>query len=278
MTFVGGLLLGVLAALMLNVGKGVQKQKVHVFLQGRRMLQPPWRRDLGIWLIGLSLTGGSALPFSLGLKYSCSPSSISATTGIGLAGLAVFAVKVIGEKAGTIDALGIGCVMVGTSVLGYLGAGRAIGPRVLTDDHLWLALAVLVGAGLLVCLLARVIRRIHGIAYGCTAGMSIGVSLFLADAALVKAGGSLLGQFDNPYPYVAIVFAVTATVVTQLGFLRGRALEVVPAVNSATILTPLVLEIAIYEVFPPMHVVWFIALILIGILLLSQGAAGRASG
>ena len=62
----GSVLLGIVLAIIgstnLNVGKGVQKQKVHVFLEGRKMLRTPHRRDLGIWLLGLLLTATAAVP------------------------------------------------------------------------------------------------------------------------------------------------------------------------------------------------------------------------
>ena len=43
-------------------------------------------------------------------------------TGVGLIGLTIYAVKVIGEQIGALDGLGMLLVIVGTSVLGCLGA------------------------------------------------------------------------------------------------------------------------------------------------------------
>jgi len=276
--FLLGIVLGMLAALMMNIGKGVQKQKVHVFRQGRGMFSGEYRRDLWIWLAGLAMTGGAMVPFSLGLKFSGSPSTISAMTGVGLIGLAVYAVRVIGEKIGPADAVGIGLVVVGTSTLGFLGAGCELQAREFTD------LALAKTAGLLVLLAAGACtaslkwRRIHGVTFGLTAGMLIGVALFLADAALVRAGGSFFGQLSNPYPYAAVLLAILAVIITQIGFLRSRALEVVPAINSAVILTPLLLEGAIYGAFPEVIRLLLIVTIVAGVCLLSAGAAGRVAG
>lgn len=276
--FLLGVTLGMVAALMMNIGKGVQKQKVHVFRQGRRMLSVENRRDLGIWLAGLALTGGATVPFSLSLKFSGSPSTISAMTGIGLIGLAIYAVKVIGEKIGPADAVGIGLVVVGTSILGYLGAGRELPAREFTDLALAKTTGLLVLLAVGACMVALYWKRIYGVTLGLTAGMLIGVALFLADAALVRAGGSFFGQLSNPYPYAAIFLAVLAVATTQIGFLRSRALEVVPAINSAVILTPLLLEGAIYGAFPGIVRVLLIVTIVAGVCLLSAGAAGRAAG
>ena len=60
--------------------------------------------------------------------------------------------------------------------------------------------------------------------------------------------------------------------------LRARALIVVPAVNSAAIVTPVFLEGAIYGQFPRPMTVVFIAVVIVGVVLLSTGAAARVSG
>ena len=276
-SFLFGLLLGMAAALMLNVGKGVQKQKVHVFLQGRRMLRPPHRRDLGIWLLGMLLTATAALPYSLALRLSESPSAISAMTGIGLVGLALYAIKAIGERASRLDAVGIGAVVLGTSALGYLGSSRQAAPRDFEDRTLVVSLCLLLGLAVLVALAGWLVRRIHGVAFGLAAGLLLGATVFLGDAALVRAGGDFFAQFDNPYPYVALGVGPLALFVTQLGFLRGRALEVVPALNSTMIVTPLALERAVYGALPGALQLGIVGLIVVGVVLLSLGAAGAAA-
>ena len=277
LSFILGILFGILAALMMNIGKGVQKQKVHVLLQGRKIFSKQNRGDFSIWLLGLAMTAGAILPFSLGLKFSGSPSTISAMTGIGLIGLVIYAIKVIDEKISRADIVGIGLVVVGTSMLGYLGAGKETESRAFLDQDLIkvILVPVLIAAG--ACIAALNFRRIHGITFGLTAGLFIGIALFLGDAALVRAGGSFSGQLSNPYPYVAFAFATLAMATTQVGFLRGRALEVVPSVNSATILTPLFFEVAIYRSQPETPFLWLIAVIVTGVFLLSTGAAARVS-
>ena len=198
--FLLGLLLGMIAALMLNIGKGVQKRHVHVFLQGRRLFHRRNRRRLLAWLVGLAMTGGASLPFSLGLMLSGSPSTISAMTGVGLIGLVIYAVRVIGEPIGRQDILGIGLVVAATSALGYLGAGKAATVREFADLRLIQVFAVLIAPAAAACVAALRFRRIHGVAFGVTSGMFIGLALFLADAALVRAGGLLLRSVRHPLP------------------------------------------------------------------------------
>jgi uncharacterized membrane protein len=273
--FIFGVLLGILAALLLNIGKGVQKLKVHVFLQGRRMFSKEHRRDLAIWILGFLMTASAAVPYSIGLMLSKSPSTVSAMTGVGLIGLSIFAVLVIGEKLRTRDWVGIILVVVGTSVLAYMGAGKEAQAKEFLDRSLVITVAVLVITAAVACFTAFRLRKLHGMTFGLAAGLSIGLAIFIADAGLVRSGDSLSGQFSTPYPYIAILFAATATAVTQVGFLRGRAVEVVPSVNAAIILTPLILEGIIYRHLPPLGILTFVAVVVAGVLLLSTGIAAR---
>lgn len=272
-----GLVLGMTAALMLNIGKGVQKQKVHVFLQGRKMISPEYRGDLAIWLLGLLMTASAAVPFSFGLKFSQSPSTISAMTGIGLIGLTIYAVKVIGEKLTGKDVVGILIIVFGTSLLAYLGSGKEVGVCLFEDRTLVLSVLPLIAILSIACLAALKFRSIHGAVFGASAGFCLGLSLFLADAALVRSGGSILGQFSTPYCYFAILFAIFTTIVTQMGFIRGKALVVVPTLNSFTILTPVYFELTVYGKVPPASIAMITLVLIIGVVIVSAGAAVKAT-
>ena len=117
--FISGVALGIVGALMMNIGKGIQKQKVHVFLTGKGMFSQENRKDLIVWCIGMAITASAAIPYSLALLLSKSPSTISAMTGVGLVGLLVYALLVLKEKIGLHDGAGIALVIIGTSALGY---------------------------------------------------------------------------------------------------------------------------------------------------------------
>ncbi len=272
--FLLGMIFGMVAALMLNIGKGVQKQKVHVFLQGRRMFAPPHRREFAIWLLGFVITVGASLPYAIGLKLSGSPSTISAMTGVGLIGLVVYAWKVIGETIRPADAFGIALVVIGTTFLGYHNAGRVVVEREVASHSMIGVIAFLMLAAVGGCLLALVVRRIHGLVFGATAGACVGIALCCGDVALLR---SEVGQPIGLLLAGAIAFSLLATLTTQLGFLRGRAVEVVPAVNSAIVLTPLFLEVVVYHQMPPPATLAFIGIILVAVLLLSRGAAAQAA-
>lgn len=276
-TFLLGAALGMLGALSINIGKGVQKMKVHVFKEGRAMLKPPHRRDLGIWLMGMGITATAAIPISLGMKLTESPSTIGAMTGVGLIGLVIFASRVVGEPISRRDMLGIVLVVLGTSVLGYLGGLDKQASRSFETWPMARSVAMPFVFGIGGCVVAKFWTRLHAVAWGCLAGICLGTSFFLADAALVEAGGDFVGQLRNPYPYIAFGFGIGATVTTQIGFLKGRALEVVPAVNSAAIATPILLEILLYARYPRPLAGIVLAMIITGVYLLSTGTAAKVS-
>ncbi len=276
-SFLLGAALGMLGALSINIGKGVQKLKVHVFKEGRGMFKPPHRRDLGIWLLGMCITATAAVPISLGMKLTESPSTIGAMTGVGLIGLVIFASRVVKEPISQRDFIGIALVVVGTSVLGYLGGLDKQAARSFETWPMARSVAMPFILGIAGCIAARFWTRLHAVAWGALAGICLGTSFFLADAALVRAGGDLIGQLRNPYPYIAFVFGIGATVTTQIGFLKGRALEVVPAVNSAAIVIPVALEILLYARYPRPMAGVMIAVIVTGVYLLSTGTAVKVS-
>ena len=236
-----GLLLGAVGALCMNVGKGVQKMKVQVLGRGWAMFSAEHRRDFRIWLLGVAMTVSATGFYSLALKYTDKSSLVSATNGLGLIGLVVFAWLVLKEPMGLREWLGAGLVVAGTTVMGYLDRPLTAGQSYDVAGFLKVA-AVLAAVFLPLAFVALRVVRIHGLVFGAIAGALIGTAMILGDMALVKSQGDMLGQLQNPYPYAAMICASGALALTQFAFWRAAALVVVPTINSAIILTPLLME------------------------------------
>jgi uncharacterized membrane protein len=277
LSYMLALLFGILASLLMNIGKGVQKLRARVLLHGLKMFRAEHRKDLSIWLLGTLMLVLVPIPTSLALKFSGSPSLVSALTGIGLVGLVIFSMLVIGERLSTQDAVGIAIVTVGTTVLGYIERIKIDSERPFSIPVLFGYLAIVIAVSGSVCLVALFYRHIHGVAFGFLAGHFVGNAIFLGQVALDKAGGSFWGQLGNAYPYVALCSGTTGFVLIQIGFFRGRALEVVPAVNSSVILTPMYLEAMVYGIYPSTWKLVLVGLLVVGVVLLSTGTAGRVS-
>lgn len=236
-----GLGVAATASTLLNVGKGVQKMKVHVLKKGRAAFHPENRRDLGIWLFGMLMTGVASALFSYALKLTDKAGMVSATGGLGIVGLVLFATFVLDERFGPREGFGAAAVVAGTALLGYFDR-----PSVPAIDYP-LARLIVVDASIVVimavlCLWSWKTNRLHSLIFGATAGLLIAVSFVLADLALIQAGNSFFGQLANPFPYIALTIGGGALVTTQLAFFRGRAMVVVPTINSAMIAGPPLIE------------------------------------
>jgi multidrug transporter EmrE-like cation transporter len=273
--FILGIFVSIIAALMLNVGKGIQKQKVHVLKNLKYALRSDHRVDFIVWVVGVFLTATAVVPFSIAIKLTKSASIVSAMTGVGLAGLALYASKVLGEKLKGGDLLGILLVMIGTSCLSYIGAADRPSFSGFSDELFIKVIVILCIFSLSACALSMLFKKLHGVSFGLAAGVFIGIGLFMADVGLKKAGGSLSGQMDTPYPYLGLGFGACALGLTQLGFFKSPALVVVPTVNSAIVLTPVALEIMIYQRFPGLLSLVLIGVIVVGVVLISRGTAGH---
>jgi len=263
-----GLLMGTLAALCLNLGKGIQKMKVKVLGQGRAMFSPEHRRDFRIWLFGALLTTSATGLFSVALKFTDKSSLVSALNGVGLLGLVFFAWLVLKEPMGIREWVGAGLVVIGTTVMGYMDQPLPQGQSYALASFLHI-LAILAAIFLPLALLALKKVRLHGLVFGAIVGTLIGIAMILGDMALVKAQGSLLGQLQNPYPYAALFCGASALALTQFAFWRATALAVVPTINSFIILVPVLVEYFTFgTVLQPAQYL-AVVLIVLGVILLT---------
>jgi len=240
-SFLLGILFAVLASTSLNVGNGIQKWKVRVFGQKKAMFNRQHRKDLAIWLIGLLMTTSATPLFSFALKYTEKSSMVSALNGVGMIGLVVFAWLVLRERIGWQEISGALLVLAGTAVMGYFDKALAGGQQYSLGPFFWCLFFVAAVFGPLSAFSWKT-NRYYGFTFGAIPGILIGCAMILGDIALVESGDDMLGQFTNPYPYIAIVLGTGALIVTQLAFWRSKAMVVVPTINSFVILTPVVFE------------------------------------
>ena len=272
-----GILFGSLGAICLNVGKGVQKMKVHVWKEGLRpAFRPEHRRDLRVWGIGFVMTSSASIVLSLGLLFA--PASVvSAMTGVGLVALAFFSSRVLEERIGVHELAGISIVIVGTTAL-------ALGTRPTPDPESFhlpvLGWALALGGLAFAAPVAYTRRtgRLHGLVYGLLAGTLLGSSMTMGKVALVAAKEVaadreipvFFAQVLTPYPYLALTIGTGALVITQIAFFKGRAVVVVPCVNSITILAPALLERRLFDTTLGAAQYVALAVIVLGVIVISS--------
>jgi len=274
-SLLAGLGVAATAATFLNVGKGVQKMKVEVLKKGRRAFDREHRRDLFIWFVGFLMTTVATGLFSYALKLTDKAGLVSATGGLGIVGLVLFARFVLGERFGAREAIGTAGVVLGTVLIGYFDqpvppdATYPLGRLLVVD-------AIIAGALGLGCALSWRSGKAHSLTFGATAGMLIAISIVFGDLALLRAGNSFLGQLTNPFPYVAITVGTGALVVTQFAFFRGRAMVVVPTINSFIIAGPPLIEYVVRGTTLAALQLVGLAVIVVGVVILTS--APQADG
>ena len=267
-TFWLGMVFAIAASSCLNVGKGIQKWKVAVLGHGRGMFRREHRRDLAVWLVGVGLTTVATPLYSIALKFSDKPSTVSALNGVGLIGLVIFAWLVIGERVGKREVFGALLIIAGTAVMGAFDLPSANTPPTWTGFVACFVAIVVVYVPL--GLFSWRTGRWHGQVFGSLAGALIGVAMVLGDVALVTADDDLLGQLAGPWAYLALLVGSGALAITQLAFWRATAMVVVPTVNSFVVLTPAVLQYFTFgTLLSPLQYVG-IAVIIVGVVVLTM--------
>jgi drug/metabolite transporter (DMT)-like permease len=271
-----GIVLAAIAATLLNVGKGVQKMKVDVLKKGRLAFAPDNRRDLSIWMVGFLMTAAASGFFSYALKLTDKAGIVSATAGLGLVALVVFAAVVLRERFGRREQLGTALVITGTVLVSYFNQASSF-DATYPVARLFLIGGVALGLLIGLCVFAWKTNRIYSLAFGATAGWLIAVSMVIADLALIESGNDFIGQLSNPYPYIALVVGFGALAITQLAFLRGRAMVVVPTINSVMIAGPPLIEYAVLGTeLAPLQLVG-LAVVVTGVIVLTTTPEGMAT-
>lgn len=232
-----GVLVGLLSTVVANVGMGVQKQGSPAL---RRLRELPHdatvRRQLAVWAIGsmMTVTGSLLLFVALGLGRA---SVIGTLEGVGLVALALYASRVLGEPLTRVDARAIGLIVVGTGIAGS-AHGTATGAGSFHPAGLGLLGGAVVVIGGAAVLLGRATGRL-GLALGGLAGGVAGVTMAVQKVVgTTLVGPAPLDLLSSPWALGYLGMAGVGFLTTQVAYLHGRALEVVPAYASVGILVP----------------------------------------
>lgn len=240
--FMLAVLVAFLGAATLNIGKGVQKMKVKVFAQKMGIFRKPYRRDFLIWLAGMGMTAAFGPCQWVALQLVDNPSLTSSMMGLGLVALVLFAIKVIGEKLVTREIVGIAVIISSTFFLVYFQEQRE-DPTDYNGKALLIGAAALIAFNVTLVTISRITKKLHGFAFGALAGACNGFPLVLVKIAVISGGsGEFIQQLRGPFIYMAIFIGIFATVFTNIGFWKDRALIVVPTYTSFSIMVPAVFE------------------------------------
>jgi drug/metabolite transporter (DMT)-like permease len=267
-----------LASISLNLGKAVQKMKVEVLRQGRKVLSAPHRRDFLIWCLGISLTFVAGVLTIVAQKLSDKTSLVSSLNGVGLVGLALFAWLVLKEKVGLRECAAMALIIGGTAAVSYFN--RPAGGEKYYNFN---AMLLCCGATSIFFAIAisAALKTKRGIAFifaafaGCGLAMA---NIFYHITPTVAPGGTFVSQFKTAYPWIGfLILGNLGFLFTNLAFFHGAGITVVPTVNSFMIVMPMVYEIPIFHTTLAAPQYTGAAVIIAGVLLLTTAPENSVS-
>ena len=271
--FVTAIIVGCLASIAMNLGKGVQKMKVKVWLAAKdgilKLLAPENRGDFGIWSVGMLMTAGAGLLFTVALGMTDKSSIISSLNGVGLIALAIFSAMVLKEKVGLREGFSILLILSGTALVQYFNVSSGV-EQEFSQKALFGCVGIAMAAFTVLVVITRVFKRGTALVYSAIAGTFLAIMMILFDIANVH-GGPGLGKFLNLFFLVGFFMGNGAFLFTNLAFFHGTATMIVPTVNSFMILMPMVLEYYIFGVMLKPVQYAGVLVIVGGVILLTTG-------
>ena len=238
--------LGTLASLSLNIGKGVQKWKVDVLKHKLQALKPENRKEFMGWLAGTLLTVIAGPLYSVAFKFSDQPSIVTSLGGIGLIGVLIFSKIVLKEHITKVKFTGGVLIIIGTVLVNYFATKNTEGLSF--ESSIFINIGI--GYAVLFSMIAAISfmwKPFTGRALAIAGGSCLGMSMILADVALVSSGGDLIMQFKTFYIYIALLCGNCAFIITQFALMKEDGSIVIPIIHSLVILVSVIMEYVIYS-------------------------------
>ncbi len=261
-----GIVLGLVAYVTANLGMGVQKLGSEALAQlGKLRHEARVQKKFGQWVLGTAMTIGGTLLLFPALAAG-SASVIASFGGVGLVALTIFSSFVLGEAMKGRELSGVFLVALGTGLTGYFGDTDSAKPADLQ------ALAVYGGCFLVLVALAIALSRkqqgtLPAIAYAASSGGFAGFGLMLQ-----KMAGEVGLTLANPFALAWLLMTFFAFSLLQIGYLKGRAVLVVPSYTCMSILIPVAgAPVVFHESLSTILLVGLV-LLLSGIVLLANPA------
>jgi len=262
------ILLGILATLLLNLGKGVSK----FGLKQMGLKKEPRRKYKWIWIGGILVTTTSVFVNIFALNWG-NASIIASLSGVGITALLIFSYYVLDELLDRIVYIGIVLTLVGTVIVAL--STTEMHQEALNFINFWiffLVMLVPIILGIVYCFKNE--HKFFGFIFGILAGFLSGFAVVLEKIGLVIMGGvenlflQLLTMGGLMF-LLAIIMGLSATASTQYGLTRGKASIQVPAFNACYIVIPVVCEYIVFYTVLNLFQIMGICMILGGIVLMT---------
>jgi uncharacterized membrane protein len=260
-------LLGILQAILLNIGKGLQKTAI-----GRKELVTPRQKRINqfLWVLGTILIILSTFVIMQAEMFGYLP-VISSMTGVGIISIVLFSYFFLKEQISRIELIGICLIIVGTFIV-PLFSNTNPGGTMDTWRVIFYSLFLMVFCVCIAIYAFKSGKRFFGIIFGTISGIAGGLSVIFQYAAMqFGPTGDLFTDIwiiVSTFPAILyfILFAIGGVLeflLTQYAFTNGKAIEVVPANQSFFIIIPIAGSAIIFaEQFNFIQLIGFISIIL----------------
>lgn len=256
-----GFTIGIIAYVMLYLGKGIQKYAI----EGLKVDKSIKSKHSGIWIFGLVLTTSYMLIQWLALLFA--PINIIAPLGgIGLITLLLFSYFVLKEDILKIQILGVVLIIVGTVIVPLFNPNTR---EIQLEDFNFPLLLVIFLTIVLIDVIAILICKAKDyIAAGLILGVSAGI--FNAFQTVSKRITAL------PDPFITLIFTLNtllmsllALLFTQFAFTKAKANIAVPCYTSASISLAVIVGMITLSEKIELIQVFGILIIIIGVIFMS---------
>jgi uncharacterized membrane protein len=255
-----GILLAVIAYACLYLGKGIQKYAIEGYTK-EGATHGEKGKNTGIWIVGTILTGSFMFIHLFALKFA--PISVIAPLeGLGLIILCIFSYFVLKEPIDRTKSLGITLIVVGLVITAIFIPDPEAIPSSFDGILFLIFLIVIMTFFTLLGFYSKYNKyKAAGVIFGSFAGA------FMCFQTLTKRITWIEG-----YGWVVFImfgFAVATLIMTNFGFLKAEAVEVVPAFTAMSIMMPTLIAIFIFNE-PVVVLQWVgIVIIVIGVVFLT---------
>jgi len=256
-----GIIVGILAYSIVNIGKGFQKYGIEGIKDGKKIKS----KNSGIWILGTILT--SIYMFIQWIALLFAPINIIAPLeGYGLIVFVFFSYFVLKENIARIEVLGIIGIIIGVILITLFNPNTSrIQSNNINETSLLIISLILLLSELILILISRSKEyQASGLILGITAGTFM--ALQTVSKRITAAPNIILKIF---FGILTLIMGLLTFLFTQFAFAKSKANRVIPCFTSSSIIIAIVIGvISLNEEILAIQIVGII-IILIGIILLT---------
>jgi len=256
-----GLIIGIIAYIMLYLGKGIQKYAI----EGLKIDKSIKSKHSGIWILGLILT--STYMFIQWIALLFAPINIVAPLGgIGLIVLLLFSYYILHEEIYNIQIVGVILIIIGTTLVTIFNPNKG---EINAED---LTLPLLIAFSLPIIIIEIIFIIISKLKDHFAAGLILGITAGTFNA--FQTVSKRITAVHDPlitliFTFVTFLTALLTLLITQYAFTKSKANIVVPCYTSTSISLAVILSLIVLNEEIVLFQVFGIIIVIFGVIFVS---------